>query len=539
MQAPTQPRRMVSPGPVADAFMRSRAFICGIIGPVGSGKTMAALQKGLRVAASQLGVVDENGVTWRRARIGIIRESYPSIDSTILQSWYRIVPKHEGKFNGSAPYTHDFRKILRREGNSKIGRPIDILDCQFEFRAIGDQSVAEACRGWEVNAVIVDEADLQPEELVPYLTGRVGRFSDLDASKVVDPQIILSLNMPDIENHIYRLLNDRELDLEPEEKEILEQALQGRPLIDCFIQPGGRSPDAENIHNLPNGRGYYVLQIAANKSTKGYVARMVDNKPVPLQHGQPVNDDFDFLEHRREIEWDRNRMLIVGLDQGLFAAAVFCQRTNLGQLRTIAEAVNVSKGGKSLLKVGGTAFGKLVKQVLLDRFPGIQPEMVRVVCDPAAFAAPDRQDNEHDWVLAVQKALGLKIHRAKSNVAALRNEAIWQAQQERGGYAVDPSCKHLIKAHLGGYRYQKAEIATGEAKGHLAIQDTIYTHVADAEQYAALEGEGVIQELQGKGDRRGRWRASRAGAGARADAREGRRPRNVDFGGGYFSGGNG
>jgi hypothetical protein len=59
------------------------------------------------------------------------------------------------------------------------------------------------------------------------------------------------------------------------------------------------------LHNLPGGRGYYVLQIAANKHKPGYVDRMVDNKPVPMQHGQPVNADFDFTEHRREIEWDR------------------------------------------------------------------------------------------------------------------------------------------------------------------------------------------------------------------------------------------
>jgi len=517
-------RRLISPGPIADAFMRSRAFICGIIGPVGSGKTMQALQKGLRIAAMQGGVVDQNGVTRRKARIGVIRESYPSLESTTLKSWFNIVPEDEGKFGWKAPYTHTFRKILRREGNERGGRPIDILEVEFEFRAIGDMSVEEACRGWEVNAVLIDEADLQPDDLISYLTGRVGRFSNLDASLIVDPTIILSLNMPDIENHVYRLLMDQSIEgLTDEEKVILEKTLGGRKLIECFIQPGGRAPDAENLHNLPGGRGYYILQVAANKHKKGYVARMVDNKPVPLQHGQPVNDDFDYFDHVRPLEWDRNRTLTIALDQGLFAAAVFGQRTALGQLRTLAEAVNIAPGGKNLLKVGGTAFGKLVKQVLVERFPGIQPNMIRVVCDPAAFAAKDRTDNEHDWILAVQAALGLKIHRAKSNVQALRNEAIWQAQAERGGYAVDPSCKHLIKAHVGGYRYQKAEIGTGEVRGHLEIQDTIYTHVADAEQYLALEGEHVIATLQGKGGSRGRAHARERG--------------RVDFGGGYFSGG--
>jgi hypothetical protein len=504
---PGQARRLISPGPIADDFMRSRAFICGIIGPVGSGKTMAALQKGIRVGALQRGSVDANGVTWRKARIGVIRESYPSLQSTTLKSWFNIVPEGEGKFSWKAPFTHTFRKILRREGNRRDGRPIDVLEIEFEFRAIGDQTVEEACRGWEVNAVIVDEADLQPEDLVPYLTGRVGRFSDLDPSSVVDPQIILSMNMPDIDNHMYKLLLDKDLEtlgLTEEEAEILSEALNGRALIDCFVQPGGRDPEAENIHNLPGGRGYYVIQVAANKHKPGYVARMVDNKPVPLQHGQPVNPSFSFTSHVRPLEWDRRRKLIVGVDQGLFAAAVALQRDWEGNIRTLAEVVNTKKGGGALLKVGPTAFGLRLKRMLTERFPDLEPDQVRVVADPAAFAADDREDNEHDWILAFQKALGLRVHRAKSNRQALRNEAIWRALDKRDGYFVDPSCKHLIKAHVGGYRYQKDDMKTGETKGDPEIADTIYTHVADAEQYAALEGEHVISDIRGRRGRKGR-----------------------------------
>jgi len=492
-------RKLISPGPVADAFMRSRAFICGIIGPVGSGKTMAALQKGLRVAAMQGGVRDANGIIWRKARIGIIRESYPSIESTILKSWWQIIPKSEGKFSLRAPYTHAFRKVLRRDED---GRPCDILDCEFEFRAIGDQSVEEACRGWEVNAVIVDEADIQPVDLVPFLTGRVGRFSDLDPSTVYDPQIILSLNMPDIENHIYQLLMTKDGGdfLSDEDKAELAKVLGERPLIERFVQPGGREPDAENIHNLPGGRGYYVLQVAANRHKPGYVDRMVDNKPVPIMFGMAVNSDFVHRVHVVKsgvLKWDRRHKLIVGIDQGLFAAAAICQRNSYGQLRTLGEVVNLAPGGKNLLKVGPTAFGKKLRAFLMENFPGIRPDEIRCVGDPAMFAATDREDDEQDWRLACQKALGFHIFRAKSNRQGLRNEAIWRAQKEREGYQIDERCSHLIKAHSGGYRYVKAELGTGETRGHLDIADTIYTHVADAEQYAALEGENVIAEIRG------------------------------------------
>ena len=228
---------------------------------------------------------------------------------------------------------------------------------------------------------------------------------------------------------------------------------------------------------------------------------MVDNKPVLIQHGQAVNAGFVYTQHVRPIIWEPRRKIILGVDQGLFAAAVALQRDPNNAIRSLAEVVNTTRGEKGqlqLLKVGPTAFGLRVKKMLTDRFPTLGPDDIRAVADPAAFAAADREDNEHDWILSFQKALGLKVHRAKSNRQGLRNDAVWQAQDRRDGYAVDPSCKHLIKGHSGGYRYAKAELGTGEVRGHLEIANTIYTHVCDAEQYAALEGEHVIADIRGK-----------------------------------------
>jgi hypothetical protein len=500
-EAPVDVRRLNSPGPISDAFLLSRAFVTTIIGPIGSSKTMTALRKLRRVGQRQKGRVDEQGRIWRKARCGVIRESYPNIESNTLVSWFRVHPETDGKFNWKAPYTHDLRLILDEDEN---GRATDILDFQMEFRAIGDRSVEQVCRGWEVNAVMIDEADLQPPELLAFLSGRVGRFSDLNPDMVVDPQIILSLNAPYTDNWVYKMAVEKELGelLDP----AVIEALKGRPLIETFIQPGGREPDAENLHNLPNGRGYYLIQAALNKHRVGYVERMIDNKFVPMQHGQPVYPDFRHSEHvaREPIEWNRRRPVIVGIDQGLFAAAAFCQRTLMGEFRTLGECVIVREEGKSLQKIGPTAFGRRVRQALVDRFPGITREQVRIVADPAAFAAADRSDDEHDWVLAFQAGLNFgKVRMAKSNKEALRLEAVRKAQNERGGYLVDPSCKHLIRAHLGGYHFRKAETSEGETRGHLEIADTIFTHVADAEQYAALEGEHIIGDIRGKARRRG------------------------------------
>lgn len=482
-------RTLNSPGPISDLFLLCRAFIKIIIGPVGSGKTITALRSLVEIGKAQGGRVDAKGVLWRKARVGVIRETYPNLEKNTLPSWFRIFSESDGHFTWKAPYTHKLRLILDVD---ESGNAIDVCDFEIEFRAIGDKSVEEVTRGWEINAVMIDEADLQPAELLGFLTGRVGRFSDLDPSLVVDPQIILSLNAPWTDNWVYKLAIENDLG-EIDDPELLE-VLGDRKLIETFIQPGGREPDAENLHNLP--RGYYKIQAAANKHRPDYVARMIDNRSVPMQYGQPVNPQFDYRAHVRPLEWEPSRMLTIGLDQGLNAAAAFTQRTPDLGLRTLRELVNYQENG-TLAKIGAKAFGQKLKATLNEHFFDLRPELVRIVCDPAAWIADDNEDHQMDWVRIVRNQLGLPISKAKSNKPELRNGAIWEAMSERDGYAIDPACRHLIKGHLGGYRYQKAEMSDGEKRGHLTIADTVHTHICDAEQYAALEGENVIAEVRG------------------------------------------
>jgi hypothetical protein len=265
-----------------------------------------------------------------------------------------------------------------------------------------------------------------------------------------------------------------------------------------LVQPGGLEPDAENIHNLPGGRGYYHLQIAANKHRPGYVDRMIHNKPVPMQFGQPVNPGFSYSEHVRSLEFDPRFRLIVAMDQGLFAAAVALQRDGDGRAADAARAGVHARGRQGAredrpdrVRPGGQGDAG-------QNFPDLGATRsascaIRRRSRPAIASTTRWTGSARSRRCSARRSTA-----PRSNSPQLRNEAIWQAMDKRGGYAVDPSCKHLIRAHLGGYHYRKAEIAANvsgaELRGHLEIADTIYTHVADAEQYGALEGEHVVAD---------------------------------------------
>jgi hypothetical protein len=85
-----------SPGPVAKAFGKSEAFICGIRGPIGSGKSTRCVTKLIKNAYAQPPGPD--GVA--RRRTAIIRNTYPELRTTTMNTWDQWVPTRHGWASG-------------------------------------------------------------------------------------------------------------------------------------------------------------------------------------------------------------------------------------------------------------------------------------------------------------------------------------------------------------------------------------------------------------------------------------------------------
>lgn len=506
-------------GPVADAFVKSRAFVSGIMGPVGGGKTIACCQKILREATKQPGKRDKNGVVWRRARGVVIRDTYPNIDKNILPSWFRLVPKHIGHFSGDAPRTHRVQPVLKKDAD---GNPTEMLDLTVEFRAIGDNSVENALRGLEVNFAWLNEADTLPEGVWAYLTGRVGRFAEIgEAQNVVDPMIFMDFNAPDVESWIYNLFVDKTID--PAVEQALEADLDGRNLIEFFRQPGARAPLAENLDNLP--KGYYARQIALAPS-KNYIDRMIDNKFAPVRHGQPVFPEFDFERHvaKGELDYDPSRKLIVGMDAGLTPAAVLTQRTSLGQLRVLSEFAVFPGDEEMMTGVGPTRFGQALKAFIIGKYPeawavrdlqgarlGDDDGGIEFWCDPSARDGTDKSSNEKSWLEVVAGQLGRRIRPASTNRLHIRLEAVRKPMMPGsvldGGqpaFLMSDSCRILRKGFLSGYHYDKVAIGDGTGRYALEPNKNMFSHSQDALQYAAMADGTAVAEVLGRDARRGR-----------------------------------
>ena len=70
-------------GPVLAQYARDKSDVVGIIGPLGSGKTIQTCQKAFDIMCDQ--EPDENGV--RRTRAYAIRNTYGDLLNTTIKDW--------------------------------------------------------------------------------------------------------------------------------------------------------------------------------------------------------------------------------------------------------------------------------------------------------------------------------------------------------------------------------------------------------------------------------------------------------------------
>jgi hypothetical protein len=487
-------------GPVMDAFIASNAFIKGIMGPVGSGKTIGVANFLLQLAARQKGKVNARGQIIRKARFAMIRDTYPNLDRNTIPSWFKVVPRHMGRFVASSPRIHEFSFALQRDGHllDHKAKPTDIVQVQMDFRAIGDQTVEDALRGLEVLAALVNEADRTHPDIVTFLAGRVGRFSDdLDTSLAVDPCIMLDLNGNDDENWTHKLLIEEEL---PDGvAEALMASSGGRKLIEYFQQPeavdayGNVNPRAENVENLPPG--YYQRQFALAKmrGNQTYIDRMLRSKFTPSQNGRSVFPEYFDEVHSGEFEAIPGIPLLVFADQGLLGGVLIGQMVK-GQLRILAEIACVFETEDDVIEVaamGGETLGRQVKELLAEMFPGFR--IADAVCDPAGAAGEDAI-NFTSWRQDFQKGLGHRVRKARvpRNAIEPRLKAVRMFLNgpigDQRKLLIHKRCKMLRRAFRTKYYYQRVGKGSGDgvyADKPKKVQG--YGDLMDALQYGCFE----------------------------------------------------
>ncbi|WP_374650315.1 hypothetical protein [Rhizorhabdus sp.] len=467
-------RLMSSVGPVAEAFVWDRRIITMIMGPVGSAKTTTCIRKLIHIALWQNPGPD--GV--RRARIGVIRDTYPLLKKTVLQSWWSWFGKEMGEWNGESPFTHKIMIFVPGKGHVEI---------EVIFAAIGESRAEDVMRGWELTALWLNEADLLAKSVFSFGLGRIGRFPNALQGGCAWSGIIMDFNAPDIENWTYTLGVDQDLGLDKEVEEELREEYGERFGVGFHRQPGGRSknPPPENIQNLP--RGYYAQQMIGQ--TPDYIRRMIDNEFGPVRNGLPVYPEFKDGRHVQHFQLIPSLPLFIGCDQGLLGAAVIGQLTSMGQLFIWDELTRVVEDDHDNLvvsQIGAEAFGREVANHLTITVPNYT--IGDVWCDPAG-AAGEQAIQHRSWRQNFQKGLGIPVHKAtvpgnaiEPRLSSVRKRLIGTVDGEPS-IIIHPRCKVLRKGFNSAYVFRRTQIGVGGGRYEDKPLKNQYSDVHDALQY--------------------------------------------------------
>lgn len=442
-----------------------------------SGKTTGIFMKLARMA--QLQAPSQDGV--RRTRAVIVRNTFPQLRDTTLASWN--IWFQDGV---AGEWIASQSKFILRFGD---------VECEVLFRALDTQADIARVLSLEVTFAIIDEFVQIPREIIDALSARCGRYPSAKDGGATNWGMWGSSN-PDTEDNWWfdylhnnpsiakfgKTLDDE--DAEEMRRRFIKAGFgneegdgePSEPIGTYFVQPSGFAPDAENIDNLPGKAGYYRNQ--AKGKTPQWIKQFIDAEWGYSASGTPVIPSFrkDIHIAKSPLKFNPNAPLIVGLDPGLQGSAMIIGQENAhGQLNVLGELIQSGYGAERLIT-------QRLKPYLRFRFPNLNLNNVLIAPDPAAS---NRSQSDEKTVVQVF-AKHFRVVGESNNRLPLRLDAInwFTSRLTDAGPAlqIDPyECPTLIRALVGGWRFEKAKKHDGLAKP--VPEDNNYTHPGDAFGY--------------------------------------------------------
>jgi hypothetical protein len=442
-----------TPGPTGNAFLRSRSFIKIICGPVGGGKSTVAAFDLLRRALTQAPHMNT-----RRTKFIVLRNTMQQLKSTVkplIDQWFvQAVSGALGAWRLTDNVFH--MRFNLPDGTS--------VDSEWWLMAADTPDDVRRLLSVEASAAWVEEAREVDSEVFSGLQGRVARYPNRAMGGVTEPGVICSTNPPPIGGFWHDLMTNP-----PGNTEVFMQPA-------ALLDDGSINPDAENLQHLDPS---YYENLVAGKSSE-WIDVYLKNKFGSGGFGQPVfkttfRRDFHTAKEQLKAIVQTLNPLVIGMDNGLTAAAVLGQMDARGRVNILDECYvpeGQTMGVESFLD-------KLLIPKLRNEWP-FQPQNIAFVLDPACFQRS--QLNEITIAQAVQTR-GYKVFKAPTNDPERRISAVeglLSRQIDGGpGLCISPKCAWLLEALDWGYRYKKA--ASGVPT--LTPEKNHFSHIADALQY--------------------------------------------------------
>lgn len=430
-------------------FLTSEKFASFIVGPVGSGKTSAAVLK-LAYHAKQM----------RKQRDGIRRSRAVWIRNTREQLRDTSIPSFLTWFPDGAAGTY-----LKSE--MKFWLRFDDVECEVLFRGLDEADDVRRLLSLELSFAILDETREINPDVYDALTARLGRYPSAvnggcrkdDGTR--NDHLWGATNPPDIGTYWEELFSNP-----PENTSVT-------------FQPGAFDEKADWLQYLPDG---YYENIAQGK-TQDWIDVYINSKFGKSLSGRPVFRSFsrDFHVAKKPLVFNpiSSNPLIVGIDTALHPAAVIGQITPSGRLHVLHSMHAADMGALRFIR-------EVLKPVLANRFGGAK---VVAVIDPAGMV---RSQTDESTVADILRSEGIMCRPAGTNSIVARIAAVdsFLTRNVDGQPAilVDPEFnEELIMALAGKYRYRVKQNGDTEDKPD---KQRPWADLADALQYLCLHADG-------------------------------------------------
>lgn len=436
-------------------FHASKAFVRSLMGPIGSGKSVACCLEMFAKACAQ---EPFDGV--RSSRWAAIRNTYPELKSTTIKTFEDWFPIEICQINWAPPIT----------GKLKLDLPDGTrVEMEIMFLALDKPNDVKKLLSLELTGCWLNEVREIPKQILDGATGRVGRYPAKRRGGPTWSGIIMDTNPPDDDHWLYTLAEEKK----PEGYDFFKQP---PALIEL---EGGKgyvpNPAAENVVNQPLGYQYWLRQVSGkdrdwiNVYVLGLYGSIHDGKPV---YGE-FNDDIHTA--KETLETYNGLPLYIGWDYGLTPACVAGQLSPHGQLRIIHEWTSEDMGIREFAR-------DVVMPDLQNTFSGLR---IISVGDPAGN---QRSQTEQKSCMDILAEEGIATEQAPTNEVIARLDSVrfyMKAMDREGnpGFIIDPdNCKTLRRGFNGGYKYERVQI-TGEERFKDQPAKNKFSHPHDALQY--------------------------------------------------------
>lgn len=420
--------------------MRSDALVRCIIGPLGSGKSMAGIMELFRRAVEQ--EPDDKNV--RPTRFAVVRNTLAQLKETFLAD--------------AQSYLGDFFtfKVSRNamEFRFQLGDGT-FVHSDWLLMPLERPEDSRKLLSLNLTGALVEECREVQYSVTAALMGRIGRYP---SPSRVHPswQGLMFISNPWSEGSEYH-----------------ENFVLSKPDgWDFFHQPGGLDPDAENVEFLPEGYYDRLMDGHSDEWIRVHVHAMFGDD----QFGQAVyKAAFKASYHfAGKLRPNPHLPILVGIDFGRTPACVFTQEDVHGRILVLEEITSRDMG-----------LTQFCEQLLLPRIrENYHQNRIFVVGDPAGRS---KSQYSEETAYDVLESFGLECIPAPTNDPSQRLRAVEKnllsIRGSQAGFLLDPEkCPVLARGFQRDYRYRKKR--DGELTPTPEKNDA--SHVHDALQYACL-----------------------------------------------------